>query len=184
MRTNYIIAGWCYIVSALLDSVDGHAARAFNQSKIKISLSHPPILEIGTTTQFPKSFNICMASMIKGKLMPVVLKQAQNSALCWTSWLIVAALWVFWLHWATSIRVICSCFSCRWLSMCRVTGSTCNRKLDDYKWLLFMDCTARLSYLLQIYIAGQDIAQVYRSQRKPNHATILPERYSNVYVLR
>lgn len=33
MRTNYVVAGWCYIVSALLDSVDGHAARAFNQSK-------------------------------------------------------------------------------------------------------------------------------------------------------
>lgn len=33
MRTNYVIAGWCYIVSALLDSVDGHAARHFNQSK-------------------------------------------------------------------------------------------------------------------------------------------------------
>lgn len=33
MRTNYVVAGWCYIVSALLDSVDGHAARAFNQSE-------------------------------------------------------------------------------------------------------------------------------------------------------
>lgn len=33
MQTNYVIAGWCYIISALLDSVDGHAARAFNQSK-------------------------------------------------------------------------------------------------------------------------------------------------------
>lgn len=32
MQTNHIIAGWCYIVSALLDSMDGHAARAFNQS--------------------------------------------------------------------------------------------------------------------------------------------------------
>lgn len=33
MQTNYIIAGWCYIISALLDAIDGHAARAFNQSK-------------------------------------------------------------------------------------------------------------------------------------------------------
>lgn len=33
MQTNYVVAGWCYIISALLDSVDGHAARAFNQSE-------------------------------------------------------------------------------------------------------------------------------------------------------
>lgn len=32
MSTNYIVAGWCYAISALLDAVDGHAARAFNQS--------------------------------------------------------------------------------------------------------------------------------------------------------
>lgn len=32
MPTNYIIATWCYIVSALLDAVDGHAARYFDQS--------------------------------------------------------------------------------------------------------------------------------------------------------
>ncbi|XP_067635934.1 CDP-diacylglycerol--inositol 3-phosphatidyltransferase [Eurosta solidaginis] len=32
MSTNYAIAGWCYVISALLDAVDGHAARAFNQS--------------------------------------------------------------------------------------------------------------------------------------------------------
>lgn len=38
MSTNYVIAGWCYIISALLDAVDGHAARAFNQSKFTI---HP-----------------------------------------------------------------------------------------------------------------------------------------------
>lgn len=33
MQTNYIVAGWCYIISALLDAIDGHAARAFNQSQ-------------------------------------------------------------------------------------------------------------------------------------------------------
>lgn len=33
MQSHYIIAGWCYIVSALLDAIDGHAARAFNQSE-------------------------------------------------------------------------------------------------------------------------------------------------------
>lgn len=33
MQTNYVVAGWCYIISALLDAIDGHAARAFNQSK-------------------------------------------------------------------------------------------------------------------------------------------------------
>lgn len=33
MQTNYIAAGWCYIISALLDAIDGHAARAFNQSE-------------------------------------------------------------------------------------------------------------------------------------------------------
>ncbi|GAB1861537.1 CDP-diacylglycerol--inositol 3-phosphatidyltransferase [Camponotus japonicus] len=32
MPTNYIIATWCYIVSALLDAIDGHAARYYNQS--------------------------------------------------------------------------------------------------------------------------------------------------------
>lgn len=36
MSTHYVIAGWCYIISALLDAVDGHAARAFNQSKFTI----------------------------------------------------------------------------------------------------------------------------------------------------
>lgn len=33
MQTHYILAGWCYIVSALLDAIDGHAARALNQSE-------------------------------------------------------------------------------------------------------------------------------------------------------
>lgn len=42
MQTNYIVAGWCYIISALLDSMDGHAARAFNQSKYTPNL---PIIE-------------------------------------------------------------------------------------------------------------------------------------------
>lgn len=32
MPTNYIIASWCYIVSSLLDAIDGHAARYYNQS--------------------------------------------------------------------------------------------------------------------------------------------------------
>ncbi|KAK6636404.1 hypothetical protein RUM43_010065 [Polyplax serrata] len=32
MTTNYILATWCYILSALLDAFDGHAARYFNQS--------------------------------------------------------------------------------------------------------------------------------------------------------
>ncbi|XP_008546096.1 CDP-diacylglycerol--inositol 3-phosphatidyltransferase [Microplitis demolitor] len=32
MPTNYVIAGWCYVISALLDAVDGHAARYLNQS--------------------------------------------------------------------------------------------------------------------------------------------------------
>lgn len=36
MQTNYIVAGWCYIISALLDAIDGHAARAFNQSEYKL----------------------------------------------------------------------------------------------------------------------------------------------------
>lgn len=36
MSTNYVLASWCYVTSALLDAVDGHAARHFNQSK-KIS---------------------------------------------------------------------------------------------------------------------------------------------------
>ena len=32
MPTNHVMAGWCYILSGLLDAFDGHAARAFNQS--------------------------------------------------------------------------------------------------------------------------------------------------------
>ncbi|CAO1423250.1 unnamed protein product [Diamesa hyperborea] len=32
MPTNYIISSWCYIISVLLDALDGHAARHFNQS--------------------------------------------------------------------------------------------------------------------------------------------------------
>ena len=32
MPTNYVAAGWCYILSGLLDAFDGHAARALNQS--------------------------------------------------------------------------------------------------------------------------------------------------------
>ncbi|KAL0267116.1 UNVERIFIED_CONTAM: hypothetical protein PYX00_009471 [Menopon gallinae] len=32
MPTNYVVASWCYILSALLDAFDGHAARYFNQS--------------------------------------------------------------------------------------------------------------------------------------------------------
>lgn len=32
MPTNWMVAGVCYIVGALLDAVDGHAARHFNQS--------------------------------------------------------------------------------------------------------------------------------------------------------
>ncbi|XP_012266850.1 CDP-diacylglycerol--inositol 3-phosphatidyltransferase [Athalia rosae] len=32
MPTHYVISSWCYIISGLLDAVDGHAARYFNQS--------------------------------------------------------------------------------------------------------------------------------------------------------
>ena len=32
MPTNHVIAGWCYILSGLLDAFDGHAARALDQS--------------------------------------------------------------------------------------------------------------------------------------------------------
>lgn len=34
MPTNYKVACTCYVISALLDAFDGHAARLFNQSKI------------------------------------------------------------------------------------------------------------------------------------------------------
>lgn len=48
MSTNYLISGWCYAISALLDAVDGHAARFFDQSKYNFSptlfdLLHPPL---------------------------------------------------------------------------------------------------------------------------------------------
>lgn len=33
MPTNYKVACSCYLISALLDAFDGHAARAFKQSK-------------------------------------------------------------------------------------------------------------------------------------------------------
>jgi len=32
MPTNYVMASWCYILSGLLDAVDGHAARLLGQS--------------------------------------------------------------------------------------------------------------------------------------------------------
>ncbi|XP_015119685.1 CDP-diacylglycerol--inositol 3-phosphatidyltransferase isoform X1 [Diachasma alloeum] len=32
MPTHHVVAIWCYVTSALLDAVDGHAARYFNQS--------------------------------------------------------------------------------------------------------------------------------------------------------
>ncbi|CAG2068118.1 unnamed protein product, partial [Timema podura] len=32
MSTNYVVSSACYIISGLLDAVDGHAARYFNQS--------------------------------------------------------------------------------------------------------------------------------------------------------
>lgn len=32
MPTNYVVSSWCYIISVLLDALDGHAARKFNQS--------------------------------------------------------------------------------------------------------------------------------------------------------
>jgi len=32
MPTSYVVAGWCYILSGLLDAFDGHAARMFDQS--------------------------------------------------------------------------------------------------------------------------------------------------------
>lgn len=38
MPTNYKIACTCYVVSALLDAFDGHAARAFNQSNITVGI--------------------------------------------------------------------------------------------------------------------------------------------------
>lgn len=39
MPTNYKIACTCYVVSALLDAFDGHAARLFNQSKIILKVN-------------------------------------------------------------------------------------------------------------------------------------------------
>lgn len=33
MPSNYVISSWCYIISVLLDALDGHAARKFNQCK-------------------------------------------------------------------------------------------------------------------------------------------------------
>jgi len=33
MPTDYVTASWCYIISALLDALDGHAARYLGQSK-------------------------------------------------------------------------------------------------------------------------------------------------------
>lgn len=53
MSTNYVIAGWCYIISALLDAVDGHAARAFNQSKFTI---HPTSSSSSFSTQSTSTY--------------------------------------------------------------------------------------------------------------------------------
>lgn len=35
MPYNYTVACFCYVFSTLLDALDGHAARSFNQSKLK-----------------------------------------------------------------------------------------------------------------------------------------------------
>lgn len=40
MPTNYKVACTCYVISALLDAFDGHAARVFNQSKITIRVKN------------------------------------------------------------------------------------------------------------------------------------------------
>lgn len=40
MPTNHVIASWCYIVSVLLDALDGHAARKFNQCKVILSVKN------------------------------------------------------------------------------------------------------------------------------------------------
>jgi len=34
MPTNHVIAAWAYIISGLLDAVDGHAARLLNQGTL------------------------------------------------------------------------------------------------------------------------------------------------------
>lgn len=36
MPYNHVIACFCYVFSALLDAVDGHAARIFNQSSLLV----------------------------------------------------------------------------------------------------------------------------------------------------
>ena len=46
MSTNYVIASWCYVVSSLLDAVDGHAARYYNH------LGLPAVFPIESFTRF------------------------------------------------------------------------------------------------------------------------------------
>ena len=36
MPRDYVIATWCYVISGLLDALDGHAARLLNQCKLHI----------------------------------------------------------------------------------------------------------------------------------------------------
>lgn len=38
MPTNYIIASWCYIISAFLDVFDGYFARKFNQGTAGVQI--------------------------------------------------------------------------------------------------------------------------------------------------
>lgn len=64
MSTNYVIAGWCYIISALLDAVDGHAARAFNQSESTINIQSTIIFTIHSTLFIPHTIFIVWSMSI------------------------------------------------------------------------------------------------------------------------
>lgn len=70
MSTNYVIAGWCYIISALLDAVDGHAARAFNQSKFTIHPKSSSSFSTQSTSHYSQHFHSLGLRQLSPSLEP------------------------------------------------------------------------------------------------------------------
>lgn len=127
MPTNYIIASWCYIISVLLDALDGHAARKFNQCTkpyqwVKKKLIDKPIARYVI-------LHSCRLHNLYDCWMLVSYQfQRRNSVQCWINWPTDAARWAYWWRLAISIRSTCFGSSCRWRLMLRVTGFTYTRE--------------------------------------------------------
>lgn len=121
MQSHYIIAGWCYIVSALLDAIDGHAARAFDQSKLN------RVIELAS--------NKWINGRIESLAMDLFSRlQARSLVGCSTSSPTDAERWDCSSRSAFSIRDTCSHSRSRWPSTSPATGCTCNREFANRIW--------------------------------------------------